>query len=103
MSTTTVQPQTFRVTHANSVQVMDLRYALSMDGCCIVDLTDCEAGHDELDEVFCAIASALKRGVHVTLRVREGSRAHRRVERYKLATLERCAVEVTAQGREWSK
>lgn len=94
MQTQAVQPQTFRVTHANSVQVMDLRYALSLDGCCIVDLTDCEAGHDELDEVYCAIAGAIKRGMAVRLIVREGSRAHRRVERYKLATLERCAVEV---------
>lgn len=92
---TQVQPATFAVTHANTVQMLDLRYALSMDGCCIVDLTECEAGHYELDEVFCAIAGAIRRGVAVTLRVRQDSRAHRRTVRYALDTLERCDVEVT--------
>jgi hypothetical protein len=92
---TQVQPATFRVTHANTVQIHDLRYALSMDGCCIVDLTDSdEAGHYELDEVFCAIAGAIRRGVAVTLRVRQDSREHRRAARYALDTLERCDVEV---------
>jgi hypothetical protein len=93
--TQAVQPATFAVTHANTVQMLDLRYALSMDGCCIVDLTECEAGHKPLDEVFCAIVSALRRGVAVTLRVRQDSREHRRAARYALDTLERCDVEVT--------
>jgi hypothetical protein len=92
--TQAVQPATFRVTHANSVQMLDLRYALSMDGCCIVDLTECEAGHYELDEVFCAIAGAIKRKMAVTVRVRQDSREHRRAVRYALDTLERCEVEV---------
>jgi uncharacterized protein YpmB len=66
-----------------------------MDGCCIVDLTDSdEAGHYELDEVFYAIAGAIKRKMAVTVRVREDSRAHRRTVRYALDTLERCEVEV---------
>jgi hypothetical protein len=72
--TQAVQPATFAVTHANTVQMLDLRYALSMDVCCIVDLTECD--HASKHTVWNAIAGAIRRGVAVTVRVREGSQPH---------------------------
>ena len=97
MSTTTVQPQTFRVTHANSVQVMDLRYALSMDGACVVDLTGCD--YAPKHTVWNAIAGAIKRGVDVTVRVREGSQPHSSLTTMGLARhCANCTMEVIPDG-----
>lgn len=78
MQTQAVQPQTFRVTHANPAQVMDLRYALSMDGACVVDLTGCD--YAPKHTVWNAIAGAIRRGESVTCRVIEGKHPHRKIK-----------------------